>query len=360
MLDDRAVTAAARTYLLETAPVLVLELDARLWVVEANEQARELLGRNALGSAFLERLAGVPDAAALAALVARRGQVHSLAVRTVFGTETLRFRFFPLTGGTLAFASFDLREQQKLGRELAALNREANWFNRQLLQANTKLTALHDQNNRLAGERREHNEMLRRQSLASLNLMEDAMEARARAEQANVDLLASEARGKAIFKGAPEAAFIVYPGERCVDLNAITLPRYGYSREEFLAMKPGDLVAPELKEEFSAQLERGRQGILRFESRHRRKDGSEFPVDMSLSPLVLDGVDCMLCTALDSSERKAAEEALHRSELRYCALLEGAPDAILVIDLGSQNHPRQQASRAIVRLPTQGIAGTID
>jgi PAS domain S-box-containing protein len=331
MLDDTVLAAALRTYLLETAPVLLLELDAGVRVVDANRHAQEMLGKDVIGCALLERLVGMPSAATLASVMARRGEVHRLALSTAFGVlETLHFRFFPLAGGTLACGGFDFQEQQMLGGELTALRAEK--LNRESSQTNTNNGARHEYNDQQARERRQHNELLHHQSLASLNLMEDAMEARELVEQANAELRASEARGRAIFKGAPEAAFIVYPGGRCVDLNAITLPRYGYSREEFLGMKPGDLVAPELKAEFLLQLERGRAGIVRFESRHRRKDKSEFPVDMSLSPLVLDGVECLLCTARDSSERKAAEEALRRSELQYGSLLEGAPDPIVVID----------------------------
>jgi PAS domain S-box-containing protein len=328
---DGVSPEAARTYLRDTA--LVLQLDSETRVVDANARARRLLGDNIIGCPLVERLVGVRDAPDLARLIARSESAHRLTLSATSGIlETLHFRFFPLSGGTVALGSLDFDEHRLLWGEPLTSGWEANGFDGRLQQANAEVRTLKEGNDRLAEERREHDEVLREQSLASLNLMEDAVEAYKRVEQANMAMRASEARASAIFKSAPEAAFIIYPGGRCVDLNAITLPRYGYSQEEFLTMKSSDLVVPELKAEFAEQLERGREGVLRFESRHRRKDGSEFPVDISLSPLVLDGGECLLCTARDSSERKAAEEALRRSELRYGSILEGAPDPIVVIN----------------------------
>jgi PAS domain S-box-containing protein len=63
-----------------------------------------------------------------------------------------------------------------------------------------------------------------------------------------------------------------------------------------------------------------------------RKDGSEFPADIMLSPVQADGETFILAVVRDVTRRKNAEEALRRSEERLRSLFEFSPDAILVID----------------------------
>jgi PAS domain S-box-containing protein len=64
----------------------------------------------------------------------------------------------------------------------------------------------------------------------------------------------------------------------------------------------------------------------------RRKDGSEFPIEIMLSPL--ESAEGTLVTAAirDISVRKAAEMRLLQMEGRYRGLLEAAPDAMVVVD----------------------------
>jgi PAS domain S-box-containing protein len=106
----------------------------------------------------------------------------------------------------------------------------------------------------------------------------------------------------------------------------------GYSRDELVGQSI-DLLHSEQTdpEEFAASFEQlRRKGTIQLEARHRRKDGTTFPIEASMSLVTLSGRELILGIDRDITEHKRAEESLRWSEERYRKLVELAPEMVAV------------------------------
>jgi PAS domain-containing protein len=108
----------------------------------------------------------------------------------------------------------------------------------------------------------------------------------------------------------------------------------GYSCEELLTMVIGDIESVESAEEAKHHMATIIDtGFDRFETQHRRKDGSDIEVEGSVS--FSRDTGWFLCFARDITDRKRAEHVLQMSEWRYRDLFEATRDAIMVFDVNS-------------------------
>jgi PAS domain S-box-containing protein len=89
----------------------------------------------------------------------------------------------------------------------------------------------------------------------------------------------------------------------------------GYSREELIRLRLWD-IDPEFSQELWAKRwkERETVSVYRHESRHRRKDGVFFPVEVSAKHIRFSNSELHVAFVRDITERKLAEEALQKSQ----------------------------------------------
>ena len=98
-------------------------------------------------------------------------------------------------------------------------------------------------------------------------------------------------------------------------VNTAAIDNYGYSREEFLSMSVRDVRPPEDIVPLERRIPLLPKGYNQTgQWRHRRKDGTVFPVEITSHSLIFDGRDARLVLITDVTERQRAEEALRKSE----------------------------------------------
>jgi PAS domain S-box-containing protein len=122
---------------------------------------------------------------------------------------------------------------------------------------------------------------------------------------------------------------------RFLDVNAKAAQIYGYTKEEYLGLTVFE-VDPQFAQAghnaWKAHLEALQQsGFLVFETEHRRKDRSLFPVEINASFIRLER-DYILAVVRDITERKRTEEILQESESRHRFLFEHNPMPMLIYE----------------------------
>jgi PAS domain S-box-containing protein len=159
-------------------------------------------------------------------------------------------------------------------------------------------------------------------------------------KEAEKVLARMEGRYRGLLEAAPDAMVVVNPGGVIVLLNVQAEKQFGYSRDELVGQRVKNIIPEGFAERIIADGTRSAADALAqqigmgLELTARRKNGTEFPIEIMLSPL--ESAEGVLVTAAirDISVRKAAEEHLARMESQYRGLLEAAPDAMVVVNQG--------------------------
>ncbi len=106
---------------------------------------------------------------------------------------------------------------------------------------------------------------------------------------------------------------------RLIDVNETTCNSLGYTREELLSMSIFD-IDPAFESNPANILDQFKQtGSAQFESVHRRKDGSVFPVEVNVK-LIESGKRYAVAITRDITQRKQAEISLIRANRALSAL----------------------------------------
>jgi PAS domain S-box-containing protein len=167
---------------------------------------------------------------------------------------------------------------------------------------------------------------------------------------------------KDVVEFAPDA-FILTDGDgKIVRVNARTEQLFGYRRQELLGQAV-ELLLPQRLRDGHVQ---HRQGYTRDPKSLRmgtgiacrRKDGSEFPGDINLSPLQTTRGQLYMAVVRDMSERKQQEDQLLEAARYARSLLESSLDPMAMIDRSGRLVDFNSATERITGLSREQLAGS--
>ncbi|MGH8496206.1 MAG: PAS domain S-box protein [Gammaproteobacteria bacterium] len=161
--------------------------------------------------------------------------------------------------------------------------------------------------------------------------------------RAEGELKASEARKAAMLDTALDCVITIDHRGRIVDFNPAAERTFGYRRDDAVGLEMCELIVPPSRRDAHRQgmaryLATGESRILnrRVQMTAMRADGTEFPAELSITPITLDGPAMFTGYLRDITEQKRAERALQDSEAHFRTMADNAPAMLWVADAAGQ------------------------
>ncbi len=175
----------------------------------------------------------------------------------------------------------------------------------------------------------------------------------------------AEATAVALLESAAQAVVTVDTEGKIVLVNAKTEEMFGYGRAELLG-QPLEILLPEkLRTTHTAHRTgyftnpRVRPMGIGFDLVGRRKDGSQFPIEVSLSSVHTNGERLAVSLITDITQRKQAEELLRRANETLEVVIQASPLAIWAADLAGNVTLWNEAAERMFGWTSQEVLGKL-
>jgi len=150
---------------------------------------------------------------------------------------------------------------------------------------------------------------------------------------------AEEARVRAVLEASPEAMLVIDAGGRIRNANQLCASSFGYGLEELDGMQaarlaPGVQAAQEANHVLSAY----------------RKDGTRFPAEVNLTPMLSNGQRLTIVSLRDISQRRVAEVALADSNTRMASVFNAVSSGLIVQNKSGRVLDSNAAARRMLTL----------
>jgi len=157
----------------------------------------------------------------------------------------------------------------------------------------------------------------------------------------------SEERHRTILRAAMDGFWLLSLEGQLLEVNDAYCRMSGYSEPELLAMSVSDLSVIESREQAAAHIARiMERGEDRFETRHRRKDGSIIDIEVSAQYQTFEG-GRIIVFLRDITERRQAEEALLQEQKLYEDLVNTLPAGAYRLRVKNQGTWQAETWRAM-------------
>lgn len=147
----------------------------------------------------------------------------------------------------------------------------------------------------------------------------------------------SAERFRVALDSSPDAIFLIDPlSMRFIEVNQTACDSLGYTREELIERGPHDikpLVTRTILRERFADVIADKPGAAIFQTVHQRKDGSTFPVEVSLRPFESEGRPLMVVVVRDITARQLVETRLREANERFLQFAENVSEVFWIRDL---------------------------
>jgi diguanylate cyclase (GGDEF)-like protein/hemerythrin-like metal-binding protein/PAS domain S-box-containing protein len=145
-------------------------------------------------------------------------------------------------------------------------------------------------------------------SLASrtLQLMKEIVERQKTEQKANTLVQ----RNQMMMQSSPEGIHMLDEQGNVIEANDAFCSILGYTQQEVLQLSVFDFDAKLTANELRTNIKKLLNGHAKFETVHRRKNGTLVDVEVTVSGFELDGVKCIFALSRDITERKQAEEKI--------------------------------------------------
>ncbi|MBL8472950.1 MAG: PAS domain S-box protein [Rhodocyclaceae bacterium] len=186
-------------------------------------------------------------------------------------------------------------------------------------------------------------------------------------EEQKVSLIDSEARFHTLFDFSPDPVWIM-EGHRFSECNQAAVEVLGLAdKAAFQNVHPAD-ISPELQPDGESSFHKAERmmslaqekGLHRFDWVHRRRNGSEFDAEVTLSEISLQGRRVLYAVVRDVSERKRAETALRQSKEELRTILDGVEAFIYLKDTDGNYLFANAAVRRLWHADMEDIIGHDD
>jgi PAS domain S-box-containing protein len=180
--------------------------------------------------------------------------------------------------------------------------------------------------------------------------------------QEQEELFECKATFENLFELSPEALILVDSQGNISRMNIQAERLFGYNRQELIGKDHGILVPEAQKEKHETELKvfmkqpRIRVMGIGLGLQGRRKDGSQFAVDIDLGPIQIDGELFAIGVVRDATQRKKLEDNLLESEQRYHGLYDSIKEGIMRTDLSGRFLGTNKAFLDMLNYPPDELA----